>query len=296
MIHAFLLEGEEELHDQVYDAVRAVIEQKPHRAGVGPWRELSVNKFLAIGLGAAAVVAVLLIGSNLLGSGSPAPGGAPAASEAPSEPAPSTSPTGAAEGSLPVGAPFVWSDGSGDAVPVTVTPPAPGWSGETGWFALGMNQDSGPPNEVYVLLFSTGTAWTVPGDACHMESTLPDTPSATIDELVAAFSAQTPGDASEPVDITVDGHAGQSITLRVPSDVDFADCDFGSYCLFLDPGIDAPLVDACARPLQGPGQVEELWIVEVDGNLVVIDAASWEETPAELVDEQHAMIDSITFE
>ena len=47
LIHAFLMEGEEELHDQVYDAVRAVIEQKPQRAGFGPWRTLTMNKFLA---------------------------------------------------------------------------------------------------------------------------------------------------------------------------------------------------------------------------------------------------------
>jgi hypothetical protein len=93
MIHAFLMEGEEELHDQVYDAVRAEIEQKPQRAGFGPWRELSMNKFLAIGLGAAAVVAVLLIGSNLLGGGTPPPGGAPSESAAPSEAEPSVEPS-----------------------------------------------------------------------------------------------------------------------------------------------------------------------------------------------------------
>jgi len=68
LIHDFLLEGEERLQDQVYDAVRAEIEQKRQRAVVGPWRFAPMNKFLAIGLGAAAVVIALLVGAQLLGS------------------------------------------------------------------------------------------------------------------------------------------------------------------------------------------------------------------------------------
>ena len=51
LIHDFLLEGEEQLQDQVYDAVRAEIEQKRQRAVIGPWRIPTMNKFLAIGLG-----------------------------------------------------------------------------------------------------------------------------------------------------------------------------------------------------------------------------------------------------
>lgn len=68
LIHAFLLEGEDQLHDQVYDAVRAEIEQKRQRAFIGPWRMPTMNRFLSIGLGAAAVVVALLVGAQLLGS------------------------------------------------------------------------------------------------------------------------------------------------------------------------------------------------------------------------------------
>ncbi len=67
LIHAFLLEGEEQLQDQVYDAVRAEIEQKRQRVVIGPWRMPTMNKFVTIGLGAAAVVAVLFVGIQLLG-------------------------------------------------------------------------------------------------------------------------------------------------------------------------------------------------------------------------------------
>jgi hypothetical protein len=77
LIHAFMREGEDELQDQVYDAVRAEIEQKRQRVVIGPWRLPDLNKIVAIGLGAAAVVVALFVGAQLLGSPSGGLGGAP---------------------------------------------------------------------------------------------------------------------------------------------------------------------------------------------------------------------------
>ena len=70
LIHGFLLEGEEYLQDQVYDEVRAAIEHKRQRAFFGPWRTPIMNKFVSYGLAAAAVVAVLLVGYQLIGPSS----------------------------------------------------------------------------------------------------------------------------------------------------------------------------------------------------------------------------------
>ncbi|HKO34761.1 MAG TPA: hypothetical protein VJY85_13525 [Candidatus Limnocylindria bacterium] len=68
LIHGFLLEGEEYLQDQVYDEVRAAIEHKRQRAFFGPWRTPIMNKVLIYGLGAAAAVVVMLvIGSQVFG-------------------------------------------------------------------------------------------------------------------------------------------------------------------------------------------------------------------------------------
>jgi hypothetical protein len=67
LISAFLDEGEEQLHDQVYDAVRAAIEHKRQRAFIGPWRISSMNRFLAIGAAAAAAVLAVVIGSQVFG-------------------------------------------------------------------------------------------------------------------------------------------------------------------------------------------------------------------------------------
>jgi hypothetical protein len=88
LIHAFIREGAEQLDDQVYDAVRAEIDQKRQRVVIGPWRVPTMSKLVPLGLGAAAVIAVLFIGSQFMGSPTSNVGGAPSA-----EPTATPSPT-----------------------------------------------------------------------------------------------------------------------------------------------------------------------------------------------------------
>ena len=73
------------------------------------------------------------------------------------------------------------------------------------------------------MIIFVGREYIVYGDACHWETTIPDAPVTTVDEFVAALASQESRDASEPVDITLGGYAGKSITLEVPDDVDFTD-------------------------------------------------------------------------
>ena len=75
LIHAFVREGAEQLDDQIYDAVRAEIEQKRQRVVIGPWRVPTMSKLVPIGLGAAALIAVLFVGSRFVGSPSSNVGG-----------------------------------------------------------------------------------------------------------------------------------------------------------------------------------------------------------------------------
>jgi hypothetical protein len=94
LIQAFLMEGQTELADQVYDAVRATIEPRQQRVVIGRWRMAdTMNKFVSLGLGAAAVVVALVIGSQLLGPTAPGGvGGGPSAN-----PSPTPTPTLTAE-------------------------------------------------------------------------------------------------------------------------------------------------------------------------------------------------------
>ena len=66
--------GHHEVPEHVYGAIRDGIEQTRQRAVIGSMGVPDMNKFLAIGLGTAAVVVALLIGSNLNGFVQPAAG------------------------------------------------------------------------------------------------------------------------------------------------------------------------------------------------------------------------------
>ena len=234
LIHEFLFEGEEQLQDQVYDAVRAEIEQKRQRAGFGLWRTPTMNKFLAIGLGAAAVVVALFVGSQVFSSPNANIGG-PGADPTPTataEPTPEPTPTPSAEAGLPQG-PFVVDDPlAPDGAPsITVTIPSSGWSHDPEVAAIGKGDDVANLPEAAILLWTNapGTGFYVPGDPCMVTSTRPDTPATTVEDIVAALAAQASRDASEPVDVTVGGYAGKSITLHVPDDAAFDECEEGEF-------------------------------------------------------------------
>lgn len=103
LIHLFILEGAEQLNDQVFDAIRADIEHQRQRVVIGPWRMPTLNKLVPLGLGAGAVVVALVVGSQLFRpADSSGVGGAPAAtpSPAPTPPQAQPSPTGALGGTV----------------------------------------------------------------------------------------------------------------------------------------------------------------------------------------------------
>ena len=299
LIHAFLLEGAEQLQDQVYDVVRAEIDQKRQRVVIGPWRVPTVSKLVPIGLGAAAVIAVLLLGSQFIGAPSSNVGGPasqPPASAAPTEAAPLAEPTTAADGSVPVGPFTIVDEGSPDSPRhPTVTIPSSGWSYDPGFGLIvkGVEVDNLPEAGMAAWSWPAGTRFNVYGDPCHWASTTPDTPATTVDDIAAALAAQPSRDASDPVDVTVGGYDGKHITLHVPDDWDASssDCDQDNFASYGVVGGDGP-----SRYHQGGGQVDELWILDVDGAVTILDAMYRPDTPAALIDEVRTIAESATFE
>ncbi len=306
LIHGFLMEGQTDLADQVYDVVRTTIEQKRQRAVIGPWRLPDMSKFLAIGVGTAAVVVALIIGTQVLGPPTSSGVGGPSATPSPSPtattvPSPSIAATPVALG-LPQG-PFVVNT-TGGPVQVSID------IGSPGWFALPeldavTKADDGldPPETVGAALLGwawpKGTGFNVYGDACHWNTTIPETPATTPDEIAAAFAAQASSDATAPLDVTVGGFAGKSITVSVPMSYDvpnatreekFADCDNNVFAFY---GVEGEAVEA--RNAQGGGQIDELWILDVGGSIVILDAALSPATPADLVDDVRTLAESATF-
>jgi len=296
LIRAFLAEGDETLQDQVYDAVRAHIEDTPQRAGSGAWRMPIMNRIVGFGLAAAAVVAAVVIGVQLLGS----PGGGLGAEPTPvatPEPTPTpvpslAEPTSSADALLPEGPLLIWDSPAEDAPSITMTISAPGWIHLPQFSAIekGEEVDNMPEAAVLPGSLPPGSGFYVSGDPCQWASTKPEAPATTVEEMVAALAAQASRDASEPVDVTMGGYAGKMITLHVPDDADFAACDGGEFVSYTDED---------GEPWnwhQGPGQIDDFWFVDVEGSIVEIRAMYRPDTPAELVDEMRALIESSAFD
>ena len=193
---------------------------------------------------------------------------------------------------LPEGPYDLWSQAG--APPMKVTIPAPGWFGEPGQGVVVKNDTAEPPAGAGMIVWTGMDKMYAYGDPCAWSTTIPDTPATTVDEAVAALGNQASRDASEPVDITVDGHDGKAITLHVPEDADFGTCDWAMFGMFSDKTGTEP--DFVARYAQGPGQIDEVWVLDVDGKLAVIDWAYYEGTPQADVDELRAIAESATFE
>jgi hypothetical protein len=318
LIHDFLQEGEDQLFDQVYDTVRAEIEHKRQRAVFGLWRTPVMNKIAGLSLAAAALVAVLLVGYQLLGSptgtggpgeptATPVPTGTskPTATPVPtgtSVPTATPEPTDAAV--LPEGSHVLW-DRMYAGKQIIVTIPAPDWYGEPGGGILAKHGDTAAPDGAALIVFVGANQGLqqdlqqylyVYGHPCHWSTTTPASPVTTVDEAVTALTSQASRDASVPVDVTVGGNAGKSIILHVPDDAVFSDCDQGEFRTLIEAYEFGAVTDAGegarARYAQDPGQIDKLWVFEMGYGLVIIDATYYEGTPQSVVDELVAIVES----
>lgn len=294
IVRSWLEDGVTQLPDRVLDSVLDQVPAIPQRRGA--WRParrgVRITTMLKYGVAAAALVAGILVGVTTFGTLDV--GG-------PSEPIATSEPSRPPAGMIRPGR-FVLSEGGSSdrpsRVPITVTIPAPGWYGEPGHGILGNvpeAQDFGPEDAWMIGPFVGDLH--VPADPCRWSTTMPDTPATTVDEVVAALQVQASRGASEPVDITVDGHAGKSITLHVPDDAEFGECDHNrlsgdnEFCTLTEGN---PAV--CHRYHQFPGQIDELWILDVNGELAVIDATWSDATPSGALDELRSILDSMTFD
>ena len=213
-----------------------------------------------------------------------APATAPTTPTGPPTPVPSPTATGG-------GRTHVLSDSSDGGVGITVTLPGSGWSGEPGGWTLETGPNGfDPPDGAGIIAFTVDEEFYVYGDPCNWSSTRPDTPATTVDELVAALANQRSRNPSAPEEITVGGYLGKKITLNVPDDALLSDCDEGTFATFGVAGDDPALF------VQGPGEIDEVWIVDVDGRIAVMDGGYYADTPQHAVDELHAILSSATFD
>jgi len=297
-IRSWLHADRHEDASRVAGAVLDEIEATPRRRATWwPARRTPImNKTITIGLGVAAVVVALFVGIQLLsspGSNVGGPGDEPTPS-ATVEPTPDPTPEPTPVGLLREGSHMILS-GQGDPSennhpPLTVTIPAPGWYGEVSGGILIKNENHEPPDGSGMIIFAQ-REYHVYGDACHWTTTTPETPATTVDEVVAALSSQESRDASEPLDITLGGYAGKSITLRVPENADFTDCDPGYSGSWSCGGADlAP----CGYH-SGPGEIDTVYILDLEGVIMAWQTKYYAGTPAEDLAELEAIVQSASF-
>jgi len=301
VVRSWLSEERHEDASRVLGVVLNGLDTAPQRRAPGSaWRTSFVSTTMRYGLAAAAVVIVAFIGYKLVG-GSNVGGPRPTETAQPTATATATAaPTGPADGSYPAGSSFALWDGQRGTTPdlgikIIVTIPATGWSGFMGEGVIYKNLNAHAPDGASLTVFARtndllaglGDVY-VYGDPCHWATTKPGTPVKTVDEAIAALSAQPSRDASAPTDVTYDGYAGKYMTLHVPDDAVFSECDKGQFRTLVQGG-DA--VDYA----EDPGQFDLLTVLDVKGQLVIFDAAYYAGTPSSVLDEIAHMVESAVF-
>jgi len=165
----------------------------------------------------------------------------------------------------------------------------------------GWSYDTWNPNGLIIGNQSGAIGFGRPGavfsDACHpSEGYLPG-PVATLDGFVARLSEQEGWvDVTGPTDIAVNGYAGKAFQRTAP--IDMADCDTAVYGHRLESGRATlgPVFRSWDAPIAGmyePGRTETLWVLDIDGTVVVINASPWPEASAAGRAEIATALDSI---
>ena len=237
-----------------------------------------MNTYAKLAIGAVAVLAVAIVGFNLLPAGGAAPVGAPAASPSPT-PSPSQSSSQAAAtpawrtGPLEAGR---RTEGTSHGVPFSFAVPTGSWlvkgegTIETGTF----------PTDSYAWIVFIGDTSTVATDPCAGLAASVEGDS--IDDLAAALTTIPGTTAAEPVDATVGGLPAKLVALTIDAD---PPCPMNEFWLYGQTSLYPNTVSSTIR----------LWITEVDGKRWVIHTDQAGPNP-EVEQQIQQIVESIQFE
>jgi hypothetical protein len=173
--------------------------------------------------------------------------------------------------------------------PFTVVAPA-GWSGGENILADG---------DSFIAGMKVALVGQVPTDPCHWKGSLV-TPGPTVDDLVEVFVGQRLRDASTAVDVTLAGYPGKYLEWSVPEDMvvtgdaDFQGCDetaegHTDFISWIGR-------DGGHRYHKVAGEMDRLWILNVDGQTTVVDAAYAPSAPTRIRGELLEIVETLEFE
>jgi hypothetical protein len=117
-------------------------------------------------------------------------------------------------------------------------------------------------------------------DACLDDERDAVDPGPSVQDLVSALVAQGSTDAPAPEQVTLDGHEASYVELTGPRDL--TRCD------------DNPaLWRAPERPIYVDGQVDRVWVLEAEGERLVVDASYARTSTAQEREALDAMVESL---
>jgi hypothetical protein len=306
IVRSWLSVDEHESPDRVLDNVFALLDATPQRPAWWPARRIAdMNTYAKLAIAAAAVVVVALVGYNLMPAGD-GRGGTPTASPSPS-PSASASPSSSASASLPpepspvegaippAGRLEVGRHAfSQNGIDFSLELASPDWASSGVAVAPdGGNLTKGvrglrDPSAVWMLFWSIDGVYS---DPCGGVAAPPVSPSSA--DLASAV-ATLPGIelVSGRTDVTVGGRAAKHIEITIPDSIP---CSPEQFLLWYD-DVTCASSAPCARFATATGETNQVWIVEVDGTHVWIEAETYAGAPPEIEQTVQAIIDSIQFE
>lgn len=284
IVRSWLSTDEHESADRVLDIVLQRIDTTPQRRATRwPTRRLSpMNPILKFGLAAAVLAVVAFVGISYIS----APnvnvdvGGGDVDQVSATPPTPE-----------PTAAPIPWLQGGGileagtyradPFIPVEVLITVPeGWTGGGNWLLLGPR---GPesPDGMNIRFGSVENLYANP--LALGDGSLDPPVGPTVDDLVDAMMSHPDWPTTGPTDVTIDGYAGKVVRLTLPTDLDLPG---GRFLLFRDGA-------SGERWAWEPGQIVDFYIIDVDGERLVLELFSYPDTPAADLAERDAVVESM---
>jgi hypothetical protein len=166
-----------------------------------------------------------------------------------------------------------------------------GWFEQDGQFIITGATDP-------VLGFSVWEVDQVYRDPCHWQGQ-GFNPGPSVEDLVAALVAQKTRNATAPIDVTLAGYAGKYLEWSVPADLKSS--AFSQFDACDDDGegnhnFNSWYADGVGyRYEEVPGQVDQLWILDVNGQRLVVDATYDPNTSVSQRAALERIVDSLRF-
>jgi len=168
---------------------------------------------------------------------------------------------------------------------------------DSGWMDMingpaWMMAKGGRPDEggIGFMMFSSSPV-AVYSDPCHPTDGLYPGSVDSVDGFVTALTEQRGwAEVTAPSDISVDGYAGKAFQRTAPADMsdcttqdggtDLSGCDYLAGSSVLAACWEKPIFLSWESadgitPFSAPGQIETLWVLDIDGTIVVISTAPW---------------------